>query len=259
MRNARPYALIGTAAAVAITATMDAHGLTVFSALPLLPLAAALWALQCFSRTQFGFTLGTGRGYLAALAFPAPVLTLDCAIAAAAGATHQRPFTPVTLLHVLIGASAGTLAVLLTEEGFFRGWLWAALARGGFSDAATLAISSAVFALWHLSYVTMAAGYILPPGQVAVFIANAFVMGAIWGTMRRMSGSIVVSSVSHGVWNALAYLLFGEGPKIGLLGVTQTATFGAEIGVIGLALNCLFALGLSYFAYRSRVQLASAG
>jgi CAAX protease family protein len=69
-------------------------------------------------------------------------------------------------------------------------------------------------------------------------------MGVIWGLLRLMSGSIVVSSVSHSVWNAIAYALFGEGPKIGLLGVTQTGLYGAEVGVIGLALNCIFALAL---------------
>ena len=53
-----------------------------------------------------------------------------------------------------------------------------------------------------------------------------------------------MSSVSHSVWNAIAYALFGEGPKVGLLGVTQTSLYGAEVGVIGLVLNCSFALAL---------------
>ena len=99
----------------------------------------------------------------------------------------------------------------------------------------------------------MATGYILPTTQVIVYIVNAAVIGGIWGMMRTASGSIIVSSVSHSVWNAIAYALFGEGPKIGVLGITQSQTFGAEVGVVGLALNCLFAAVLY-----SRLTRASA-
>jgi membrane protease YdiL (CAAX protease family) len=105
-----------------------------------------------------------------------------------------------------------------------------------------LVVTSGVFALWHLSYATLAAGYQLPPAQVVVFIANAAVIGAIWGAMRLLSGSIVVTAVSHSVWNAIAYMLFGEGPKVGALGVTQTLVYGPEVGFVGLILNCAFLL-----------------
>ena len=98
----------------------------------------------------------------------------------------------------------------------------------------------------------------MPPLQVVIFIANAAVMGAIWGLLRLLSGSIVVSSVSHSVWNALAYVLFGEGPKIGLLGVTQTGLYGAEVGVVGLLLNCIFVLTL-FAAGRSRLVAPGSG
>jgi uncharacterized protein len=246
MSTDRLYVVLGAGAAITITATMDAHGLTVFSALPLFPLAGALWALQRFSRAQIGLTLATWRGYAAALGYPAIILSIAMVIAFAAGATHARAFTPTTLSHMLIAIAAGTLVGLLTEEGFFRGWLWAALARAGLRADSTLVVSSIIFALWHVSYVTMAQGYILPLHQVLIFIPNAFAIGVIWGTMRSMSGSIIVSSVSHSVWNAFAYLLFGEGPKVGLLGITQTSIFGAEVGVVGLALNCAFALALLF-------------
>jgi len=46
---------------------------------------------------------------------------------------------------------------------------------------------------------------------------NAAVMGAIWGLMRLLSGSIVVSSLSHALWNGAAHVLFGEGPKAGMI------------------------------------------
>ena len=242
MATERLWVVVGAGLAIAITATMDAHGLTMFSALPLLPLAGALWYFQRFSRKQMGLAIGTPSGYAVALAFPVVVLSLDCAIAFVNGSTHASVLTQTAMVHALIGAVAGIIAVLLTEEGFFRGWLWAALGRAGLSNSATLAASATLFALWHVSYATTAQGYILPPGQVAIFITNAFVMGVIWGVMRSISGSIIVSSVSHSAWNAFTYLLFGEGPKIGLLGISQTALYGAEVGVIGLALNAAFAV-----------------
>lgn len=69
---------------------------------------------------------------------------------------------------------------------------------------------------------------------------NATLLGAIWGLMRLRSGSVVVASLSHGVWNGLAYVLFGFSTKVGALGIENTALFGPEVGVIGLVLNSLF-------------------
>ena len=66
-------------------------------------------------------------------------------------------------------------------------------------------------------------------------------MGLIWGMLRLISGSAVVASVSHAVWNGLAYGLFAYGTKVGALGVTETSIFGPEVGYAGLALNGAYA------------------
>ena len=249
------YPILGVVVAIAITATMDANGLTTFSALPLIPLGLGLWALQRLSRASVGLTLGRPMDYVLALAYPAIVLGIAASIAIFSGATasHVGAFGAGAINRVVISALAGILAALLTEEGFFRGWLWASLASANAGGRyRILILTSVAFAVWHISYATLAKGFILPPAQVAIFIANAGVMGAIWGLLRLISGSIVVSSVSHSVWNAIAYALFGEGPKIGLLGVTQTSLYGAEVGVIGLALNCAFAVVLFALYRRKR-------
>ena len=73
---------------------------------------------------------------------------------------------------------------------------------------------------------------------------NAAVLGAIWGMLRSISDSVVVASVSHGLWNGGAYVLFGYGTKVGALGVTQTSIFGPEVGFVGLLLNLAFAFAL---------------
>jgi hypothetical protein len=48
--------------------------------------------------------------------------------------------------------------------------------------------------------------------------------------------------VSHGLWNGLAYTLFGYGTKVGALGIRHTAIYGPEVGLIGLAVNALVLL-----------------
>jgi membrane protease YdiL (CAAX protease family) len=136
------------------------------------------------------------------------------------------------------------LVALITEEGFFRGWLWASLGRAGQGEGGRLVLSSLAFSLWHLSAVSLKTGFDLPAAQIPVFMANAAMMGAVWGLLRLVSRSIVVSSVSHGLWNGLAYVFFGFGTKVGALGVKQTALYGPEVGVLGLALNVVVATAL---------------
>jgi membrane protease YdiL (CAAX protease family) len=255
------YSILGFVLAIAITAPMDANGLTMFSALPLIPLTLGLWWFQRLSRIRIGLTLGRPVDYVRAVAYPLIILGLGALIAIFGGAAHPSTLGWPVINRVLISASVGILGVLLTEEGFFRGWLWGSLESANVGRYRVLVVTSLAFAAWHISYATLAKGYVLPPAQVAIFIANAAVMGAIWGLLRLMSGSIVVSSVSHSVWNAIAYALFGEGPKIGLLGVTQTSLYGAEVGVIGLVLNCIFAAALFavHTKHRASVRLAGPG
>jgi membrane protease YdiL (CAAX protease family) len=104
--------------------------------------------------------------------------------------------------------------------------------------------SSLAFALWHLSAVTLETGFDLPLSQVPVYMVNAVLVGLIWGSLRLGSGSVVVASVSHALWNAFAYCLFAFGTKVGALGVTETWLYGPEVGWVGLGLNAVFAVWL---------------
>lgn len=97
------------------------------------------------------------------------------------------------------------------------------------------------FAAWHVSTALLPTAFHPTLVQVPIYISNAAVIGFIWAQMRQRSGSIVVTSVSHGVWNGLVYALFGYGTTLGMLGIHNTAVFGPEIGVVGLALNVVFA------------------
>ncbi len=238
----RARAAIGVAIAIAVTATMDATGLTVFSALPLLPLLALFAWLERLPPKVLGFVWGRGGDYLIALLHPGLVMGTIAAIAATIGLVH-----PVGVdwgrvcLNIARGSVVGTIVVSLTEEGFFRGWLWASLERTGLSRGAVLIATSLAFMLWHISAVTLPTGFNPPPPQVPVFLVNAVAMGLVWGLIRMRSGSLVASSLCHSTWNAIAYILFGFGEKVGKLGIRETGIYGPEVGGLGLALNVAFA------------------
>ncbi len=74
-------AIGGIVAAIAITTTMDATGYSVFSALPLFPLAGVFWYLQKFSRVEMGLIWGQARYYGLSLAYPVFVLGATAVIA----------------------------------------------------------------------------------------------------------------------------------------------------------------------------------
>ena len=234
--------LVGTLAAIAITTAMDANGLSVFSALPLFPLGLLLWYWERFSRQEMGLAWGRPRNYGLALLYPFVVIGAAALIALQAGvvdisATDWKRFW----IELLAGSTVGSLMVLLTEEGFFRGWLWASLGKAGRSRNQVLIWSSIAFVLWHVSAVSLDTGFDLPAAQIPVYLLNVLLLGLVWGMMRLVSGSAVVASVSHAVWNALAYGLFAYGTKVGALGIQETSIYGPEVGFVGLALNAAFA------------------
>jgi membrane protease YdiL (CAAX protease family) len=240
--------------AIGITATLDAHGLTAFSALPLLPLLALFAFVERLPLRTLGFVWGRARGYALAVAYPVIVIGIVSIAAFLAGGAHlDRAHIQKAALDFIMIAVATAIVAPLTEEGFFRGWLWASLSKRGAGTSAMLISTSLAFALWHVSYATLAKGYTLPPLQVIVFIANAAVIGAIWGLMRAVSGSIVVSSVSHALWNGAAYAFFGEGPKSGPLGLPNTIIWGPEIGVVGLTANVVCFAALYWWLHREHV------
>jgi len=234
--------ILGVLAAVAVTSTMDATGLTAFSALPLALLLAGFCYLQGISRKEAGLNRGQGRTYFLGLLFPVAVAALIILVALAAGAidlTHTN--WKKTGINFALVAFSTVLVAIVTEEGFFRGWLWASLERAGVKKTGVLLWTSVAFSLWHWSAVMLKTGFEPPRAQVPLFMVNAAVIGVVWGLLRRRSGSVIVSSLSHGVWNGMAYVLFGFGTKVGALGIKNAALFGPEVGVLGLVLNIGFA------------------
>jgi membrane protease YdiL (CAAX protease family) len=252
---------LGVSVAIAVSAAMEANGLANYTALPLFPLMALFWTMDRMSRRDIGFAWGRSRDYLPAVLYPIVVLSIISATALATGATDR---SHAHWQHVWINAALLTMVTVLlaiiTEEGFFRGWLWASLTRAGVKPNGVLVCTSVAFALWHISSATLPGSqFKLPAPQVPIYIFNAVVIGAVWGLLREMSGSILVSSVSHGFWNGLAYEGFGEGANLGALGIGNTTLFGPEVGYLGLVLNLIVLVTLWRWRCRRGKRLCPRG
>jgi membrane protease YdiL (CAAX protease family) len=233
--------LAGVLAAIAITTAMDATGYSTFSALPLIVLGGLFWFLQKFTRKEIGLAWGDLRSFGWALAYPLVVLGIAAAIATLSGAIDtqstdwNKAFTNIGLM-----SSVGIPMVMITEEGFFRGWLWASLKRAGKSDKAVLIWTTFAFIVWHISAITLDTGFDLPAREIPIYLINGTILGLIWGIMRMVSGSVLVPAVSHAVWNGIDYPLFGFGEKVGALGITETQLYGPEVGLLGIVLGTAF-------------------
>ncbi len=248
MNKAFVPAVVGVVIAIAITTAMDATGYSQLSALPLFPLAGLFWFLQKFSRKEIGLVWGNLQAYGLALAYPIVVLGLIAVVAMVFGAidTSAADWNKA-LLNMALMSSTGVIMALITEEGFFRGWLWAALKRAGQTDLQVLIWTSLAFTLWHVSAISLDTGFDVPAAEIPVFLINATLLGVVWGMLRMASGSVVVASVCHAVWNGIDYPLYGFGEKVGALGIEQTHIYGPEVGVLGVGLNLVFVIALYFY------------
>jgi membrane protease YdiL (CAAX protease family) len=130
MASALRWPVLGVLAAIAVTTAMDAGGLSNFSALPLLPLMALFWYLQRLPRRSVGFVWGRWSHYGLAALYPLVVLGLLVIITVMAGAIDlsHTDWKKAGLNFALVAVTTAVV-VTVTEEGFFRGWLWASLER----------------------------------------------------------------------------------------------------------------------------------
>ena len=252
MNSVYKPAALGVAVAIAITTTMDATGFSMFSALPLIPLAGLFWYLQIFSRDDVGLVWGDLRTNVLAAGYPLLVLGSIGAIAWVSGAvdTSNADWNKA-FLNMAVGSSVGIIMVLITEEGFFRGWLWAALIRARQTDKQVLIWTSIAFTLWHISAISLDTRFDIPASEIPIFLINATLLGAVFGMFRMASGSVVAPSICHAVWNGIDYPLFGFGERVGALGIEQTHIYGPEVGTLGVSVNLVFAVALWFWITRT--------
>ncbi len=241
MKKSYLAAILSTILAIGITGALVASGLSgLNTVLPLFALLVIFWGLFRYSRHALGFTLGNTKGYALAVLYPVLIIGALSALAYATGSVDlSKTQWPQVIQELAIIAAFTFVVALFTEEGFFRGWLWAALHNAGLSKTHIIVFTSIAFSLWHVPEVTLSTEFSLPPAQIPVLLINAVVIGAIWGVLRALSNSVMVTSVCHGVWNAGAYVLFGDGATTGALGIKDTSLLGPEHGLLGLGLNLI--------------------
>jgi membrane protease YdiL (CAAX protease family) len=238
----------GVLIAIGITTAMDATGYSMLSALPLAALVGIYWAVQKFSREEIGLVWGNRQFHTVALLYPLTVLGSITAIAYLSGVIDPSSANwENALINVVAGSTIGVFMVMITEEGFFRGWLWAALKRCGLTDTHVLIGTSAVFVIWHISAITLDTGFDIPAAEIPIYLVNASLLAIVFGFLRMISGSVLVASVCHAVWNAFAYALYGFGEKVGVLGIESTHIYGPEVGTLGIVVNSVAVLGLWFW------------
>lgn len=231
-------AIAASITAIAITSTLDAIGYGMFSAMILIPLIPLFAVMGKFSRADLGFKLCPKGACFTAIAAPLVLLGLLTAAVILLGVTSPtREEWGLAIIVIIYNSVAGVLLVAVTEEGFFRGILWASLQRAGQNERQVLWTSTFVFVVWHLSAVLLAEDYAPALFQVPIYLVNATLLGLIWGLMRRQSGSIWPPAIYHSIWNAVVYQLYGFGKDSGDLGVEPTWIYGPEIGFVGILLS----------------------
>jgi membrane protease YdiL (CAAX protease family) len=242
----------GLLTAIAVITAVFAGGLPAeLGALSLIPLVGLFWYFGRFSRAEMGFVRGRGRYYLLGLLQPAFIFIPVALAAWLAGAIQlQNADWPKTLFNLATTIPITILLAAITEEGFFRGWLWAALQRAGLGRAWIVLLTSLAIAAWHLPVALLSTEFDLSSAQALMYVINVTITGLIMGVLRLASGSVFVPSISHGIWNGILYPLFGAGTQIGFLGI-RDGTFHPEVGVLGLALNLVLAIGLCLWYWRA--------
>ena len=119
-------AVIGTFLAIASTAILDAIGFGL-NILPLIPLFFLFWYLQHLSRIEIGLTWGRWRDYGLAVFYPILTVALIGLVAWLSRAVTVNSIDwSRTLINFFAAQLVPTIVfALITEEGIFRGWLWA--------------------------------------------------------------------------------------------------------------------------------------
>lgn len=256
--NEFAWPLLGSVAALILSFTLVlATGLEWIDLVVVLGLLILFWVLTRMSKREMGLRWGSRSGYRLSLIYPVSVSLVLGVAAALVGRVmiDQSPSKTVTNF-VLMFANTW-LGALITEEGFFRGWLWGSLRRARVSERGTVLWTSVVFCLWHIPAATVAPSFELPAGVVPVYLGNVLVLGLTWGVLRAAFGSIVLVSFCHAVWNALVYTFFGYGIETGALGIADWRMIDPERGVLGLVVN-LVVLVLFWRWWRRRLVVSRA-
>jgi membrane protease YdiL (CAAX protease family) len=197
---------------------------------------AALWVGQKLTRREVGFTAGNVTSYVAALLYVVVIMAIVGFTALAVDAIHPTATVGRMARNIALNTVVTGVLTLVTEDGFFRGALWASFQRAGLTPVKTLIWTSVLFGLWHVTVPLIEPDFTQPLSKVPQYAIGSGLFGVAMGLLRMKSGSIVVPSICHGLWNATAYVLFGFGEKPGMLGIQDPTWLDPERGYLGFIL-----------------------
>ena len=202
----------------------------------------ALWASQRLTKREVGIAVGDTRSYVIATAYAVGIIGCVALGAWAAQLIDLKDYSAFTVFRRLsLNFLVTFLLALITEEGFFRGALWGSCQRAGFSPAKTVIWTSVAFGLWHFAVPIVDPDFAQPLHKVPQYVVGSTAFGVAMGLLRLRSGSIIVPSFCHALWNASVYTFFGAGEKIGQLGISNPTLWDPERGYAGLILAVLVA------------------
>jgi CAAX protease family protein len=242
--EAASWPLIASVGAIAVSPLLLlTTGQGAFYNLWLAVMMIGLWAAQRLTRREVGIAVGDPGTYLIALAYVVGIIGCVALGAWAAQSIDLKDYSATTALRRLsLNFLATFVLALITEEGFFRGALWGSCARAGFSPAKTVIWTSLAFGLWHFAVPIIDPDFAQPLGKVPQYVIGSTAFGVAMGLLRLRSGSIIVPSACHALWNASVYTFFGAGGKTGQLGISDPSIWDPERGYAGLVLAVLAAV-----------------
>jgi uncharacterized protein len=216
----------------------------------------ALWAAQRLTKREVGIAVGDAKSYFIALVYAVGIIGCVALGAWSAQLIDLKEFSATTVFRRLsLNFLVTFVLALITEEGFFRGALWASCARAGFSPAKTVLWTSLAFGLWHFAVPIIDPDFAQPLSKVPQYVVGSTVFGVAMGLLRLRSGSIIVPSLCHAMWNASVYTFFGAGAKTGQLGISDPTIWDPERGYAGLVLAMLGAVLLWWWVRPSVASL----
>ncbi len=231
-----------------------ANNLTLYSLILVVPMAL-FWWLTKVSRKEIGLRFTKSRYFIIAILYPIIIQSIIGGIALFLGVANLNSLSLTTIaLALVVDVSITSLLLLITEEGVFRGVLWAILEKRGYNAKTILIWTSLLFSLWHIPVLTLFQEFQVTGTSLMFYLINAFVVGMIWAKLREKSGSIIPLVISHAVWNTLAYVLFGYGKNAQMLGISQAniQIFDPERGILGVILNIAGLLFIFYLFSKTK-------
>jgi membrane protease YdiL (CAAX protease family) len=131
---------------------------------------------------------------------------------------------------LLLWSSLGAVGVGFGEEMITRGSLIVGL-RSRFSEGKVWLISSLLFSALHVPNVIFG----LPLSSMPIQVLLTFIMGSGFYVMRRMSGTLILPMMLHGLWDSSLFMNVAAGRQ----------TSEVQFAVYPLAIICLIALLLN--------------